>query len=85
MAVAADWPLHEVLLSDSWNEQGAAITLLIARRSPLSGKVAAALLLVDLARLGVKSAQVHLFKHVGEHTEISVQAALTDSTRRRST
>ena len=68
MAIAAGWPVHEVLLSHGWDQQGAAITLLIARRSPISGKVAAALLLVDLACLGVKSAQVRLFKDVGEYS-----------------
>jgi hypothetical protein len=61
MALAAKWPLHEVLLSRGWDQQAALITILVARRSPMSGKVAAGLLLVDLACLGVKSAQVKLF------------------------
>ena len=67
LALAAGWPVHEVLLSRGWEEQGAAITLLLARRSPTSGKVASALLLIDLGCLGVKSAQVHLFKDAGEY------------------
>lgn len=67
LALAAGWPVHEVLLSRGWEEHGAAITLLLARRSPTSGKVASALLLIDLGCLGVKSAQVHLFKEVGEY------------------
>lgn len=67
LALAAGWPVHEVLLSRGWEEHGAPITLLLARRSPTSGKVASALLLIDLGCLGVKSAQVHLFKDVGEY------------------
>lgn len=43
LALAAGWPVHEVLLSRGWEEPGAAITLLLARRSPTSGKVASAL------------------------------------------
>lgn len=67
LALAAGWPVHEVLLSRGWEEHGAAITLLLARRSPTSGKVASALLLIDLGCLGVKSAQVHTFKDVREY------------------
>ena len=67
LALAAGWPVHEVLLSSGWEEHGAAITLLLARRSPASGKVASALLLLDLGCLGVKSAQVRLFKDFGEY------------------
>lgn len=67
LALAAGWPVHEVLLSRGWEEPGAAITLLLARRSPTSGKLASALLLVDLGCLGVKSAQTHLFKDIGEY------------------
>lgn len=68
MAIKAGWPVHEVLLSRGWEKQGAAITLLIARRSPTSGKIDAAILLVDLACLGVKSAQVRLFRNGGEYS-----------------
>ncbi|NJN17526.1 MAG: hypothetical protein HC822_15275 [Oscillochloris sp.] len=67
MAIASGWPVHEVLLSQGWNKEAALITILIARRSPNSGKVASTLLLVDLACLGVKSAQVKLFKEVTEY------------------
>jgi hypothetical protein len=67
LALAANWPVHEVLLSRNWEEPGAAITMLLARRSPTSGKVASALLLIDLGCLGVKSAQVHTFKDVREY------------------
>jgi hypothetical protein len=62
IALAANWPLYEVLLSRGWEGQAALITILVARRSLQSGKIAAGLFLVDLACLGVKSAQVKLFK-----------------------
>ena len=67
MALASKWPVHEVLLSQGWQQQGVLITILVARRSPMSGKVAAGLFLVDLACLGVKSAQVKLFKDPEEY------------------
>src|SRR5688572_4488837 len=67
MALAAGWPVYEVLLSRGWEQEAALITILVARRSPKSGKVAAGLLLVDLACLGVKSAQVKLFANPDEY------------------
>ncbi len=67
IALAANWPVYEVLLSRGWDQQAALITILVARRSPSSGKLAAGLFLVDLACLGVKSAQVVLFKDVAEY------------------
>ena len=67
MALAAKWPLHEVLLSSGWEAQAALVTILVARRSPMSNKVAAGLFLVDLACLGVKSAQVKLFAGPAEY------------------
>jgi hypothetical protein len=67
LAGAAGWPVYDVLLSRNWAEEGALITTLVARRSPASGKVAAALFLVDLACLGVKSAQVKMFKDAAEY------------------
>ncbi|MFN8567553.1 MAG: hypothetical protein U0Z44_08550 [Kouleothrix sp.] len=68
MALAAAWPVYEVLLSHGWAKQAALITILIARRSPKSGKVAVGSFLVDLACLGVKSVQVRLCKDVAEYT-----------------
>lgn len=62
IALASEWPVYEVLLSRGWEQHGHLVTTLIARRSPRSGKVACGLLLVDLACLGVKSAQVQLAK-----------------------
>jgi hypothetical protein len=67
IALAAKWPVHEVLLSGGWEEQAALITILVARRSPMSNKIAAGLFLVDLACLGVKSAQVKLFAGPAEY------------------
>lgn len=67
MAMVANWPVREVLVSQGWDQPGQLISILIARQSPNSGKVAAALLLVDLACLGIKSAQVKLFKHGDEY------------------
>ena len=55
-----DWPVYEVLLSQDWDRQEALAVALVARRSPRSGKIAAASFLVDLACLGVKSAFVRL-------------------------
>lgn len=67
MAIAAGWPIHEALLSRGWDRDHALATALIARRSPNTGKVAVAIFLVDLACLGVKSAQVRLHKDVTEY------------------
>jgi len=67
MALAAKWPVHEVLLSRGWDQQGALATILVARRSPVTNKVAAGLFLIDLACLGVKNAQVKLFAGPAEY------------------
>ena len=67
VALAAGWPVYEVLLARGWDQEGALITVLIARQSPKSGRVAAGLFLVDLACLGVKSPQVKLFKDIQEY------------------
>jgi hypothetical protein len=67
MAITMGWPVHEVMLSPGWDQEGALASVLVARRSPRSGKVAAASFLVDLACLGVKSAQVAMFKNPTEY------------------
>jgi hypothetical protein len=67
MAIASGWPVYDVLLSRGWDQEGALSGVLIARRSPSSGKVAAGSFLVDLGCLGVKSAQVKLFKSAAEY------------------
>lgn len=67
MALAAKWPVFEVLLSQGWDQEGQLAIILIARRSPMSGKVAAGSFLVDLACLGAKSVQVKLYKDAAEY------------------
>ena len=67
MGIARSWPVHEVLVARGWEMPGTLTSVLIARRSPNSGKIATGLFLVDLACLGVKSAQVKLFKDVAEY------------------
>lgn len=57
---ASKWPLHEVMLSRDWDEEGAIIEILVARRSPL-GQIAVGAFLVDLGCLGVKNALAHVF------------------------
>ncbi|MEI7769676.1 MAG: hypothetical protein WCI67_06805 [Chloroflexales bacterium] len=67
MAITVGWPVHEVLLSPSWKNENELASVLVARRSPRSGKVAAASFLVDLTCLGVKSVQVMMFKDPDEY------------------
>ena len=75
MALAAGWPVYDVLLSHGWEQQAALITILIARRSEKSGKVAAGMFLVDLACLGVKSAQPgDVLGHVLEQLDLRAHA-----------
>ncbi|MEI8307074.1 MAG: hypothetical protein WCF99_08400 [Chloroflexales bacterium] len=67
MAITVGWSVHEVLLSQGWNQEGALVSVLVARMSPRSGKVAAASYLVDLACLGIKGTQVMMFKDSDEY------------------
>jgi hypothetical protein len=67
MAIAGNWPLHEVLLSQSWKEPGSLVTILVARRHPDTGKMAAASFLVDLACLGLKRVHVKRFQDETEY------------------
>ncbi len=60
LRASGDWPLHECLLAEEWQEEGAIIQTLVARRSP-SGQIAIGTFLVDLGCLGVKSAFAGLF------------------------
>lgn len=60
MAAAVRWPFYEVLVSRGWQNPGNLVTILVARSAP-TGKIAASSFLVDLACLGVKSAQVRLY------------------------
>jgi hypothetical protein len=60
LRASGSWPLHECLLAKEWQEEGAIIQTLVARRSP-SGQIAIGTFLVDLGCLGVKSAFGRLF------------------------
>ena len=55
LRAASGWPLHECLLTKTWQEPGEIIQILVARRSP-SGQIAVGVFLVDLGCLGIKSA-----------------------------
>jgi hypothetical protein len=57
-----NWPLYEVLLSKDWALERAISTIIVARQSPRSSKIAAAAFLVDLGCMGVKSAFVRTCK-----------------------
>jgi hypothetical protein len=57
--LAARWPVHECLISRDWNKEGEIVQIVVARRSQ-EGQIAAAVFLVDLACLGVKSAFTRL-------------------------
>ena len=57
---AARWPLFECLMSHDWKDPHSLVQIIVARRSP-ADEVAAAVFLVDLGCLGVKSAVAHMF------------------------
>ena len=63
---SGSWPLHECLLAKEWQEEGAIIQILVARRSP-QGQIAVGVFLVDLGCLGVKAAFANLFESKGEY------------------
>jgi hypothetical protein len=65
---AGTWPIHEVLLSEGWDEEGALVQILVARRS-LLGQIAVGSFLVDPGCLGVKSAFARFFKSQGEYEQ----------------
>jgi hypothetical protein len=67
IALAASWPVVETLISRDWQNYQSLATILIARQSPKTGRVAAGSFLVDLACLGVKQAQVSLYKDIAEY------------------
>jgi hypothetical protein len=60
LRAAAHWPLEECLVSEGWDQQGALVQILVARRSPVD-QIAAAVFLIDSSCLGVKNADVKLF------------------------
>lgn len=69
LRASGSWPLHECLLAEEWQEQGAITQILVARRSR-SGQIAIGTFLVDLGCLGVKSAFGRLFDTRREHEEL---------------
>jgi len=66
---SGNWPLHECLLAEEWQEEGVIIQILVARRSP-SGQIATGMFLVDLGCLGVKSAFGRVFDTRWEYEEL---------------
>ena len=69
LRASGDWPLHECLLTEEWQEERAITQILVARRSP-SGQIAIGTFLVDLGCLGVKSAFGRLFDTRWEYEEL---------------
>jgi hypothetical protein len=69
IALAAGWPVLEVLVSRDWDRDETIATVLIARQSPKTGRVGVGSFLVDLRCLGIKQAQVHLIKDAREYAE----------------
>ena len=68
---AAHWSLHEVLISEGWNQTAelpGLTQVLVARRSP-HGEVGMASFLVDLGCLGVKNAMGKVFSFEGEYAQ----------------
>lgn len=61
MALVARWPIYEVLVALEWRDTTQLCSVWISRRAPDTEKTAVALMLVDLACLGIKSAQVKRF------------------------
>lgn len=74
------WPLYEVLLSEDWDKEGALPTMLVARQSPRSGKIATAAFLVDLGCLGIKSTFVRICKSPDDYTRRVRDAISNDQT-----
>jgi hypothetical protein len=69
LRASGNWPLHECLLTEEWQEEHAITQILVARRSP-SGQIAVGTFLVDLGCLGVKSAFGRLFDSRREYEEL---------------
>lgn len=68
LRASGSWPLHECLLAQEWQEEGAITQTLVARRSP-SGQIVTGTFLVDLGCLGVKSAFASLFDTQREYEQ----------------
>jgi hypothetical protein len=69
LRMAGAWPLHEVLLSEKWDDQeGSLVEILVTRRSG-QRQIAAGAFLVDLGCLGVKNAFASLFNSQREYEQ----------------
>ncbi|MBS1253895.1 MAG: hypothetical protein MAG451_02949 [Anaerolineales bacterium] len=66
LRLAGRWSLHEVLITETWREEGEIIQVLVARRSGM-GQVAVGSFLIDLGCLGVKNAFASLFSSQREY------------------
>jgi hypothetical protein len=73
-----NWSLYEVLLSEDWDKERAIPTIIVARQSPRSGKIAAAAFLVDLGCMGVKSAFVRFCKSPDDYARRLREPLLKD-------
>jgi hypothetical protein len=74
---STNWPLYAVLLSKDWQDTYLT-SVLVARQSPRSGKIAAAAFLVDRACLGVKSAFVRICKSPEDYVKRVREPMLKD-------
>jgi hypothetical protein len=69
LQAAGSFPLHEVLITQDWENTAQITQILVARRAP-AGQMIAGVFLVDLACLGVKSAFIRLFPSPAEYERI---------------
>lgn len=68
LRLGAQWQLDECLISRGWDEEGALVQIVVARRSPLD-EIAAAFFLVDPGCRGVKDAYARLFDSPMEYAQ----------------
>ncbi len=61
---AGEWPLHEVILNEGWDQPQTLTSIVVARRSP-NGYIATGNFLVDRGCLGVKNAFGKLMDETG--------------------
>jgi hypothetical protein len=64
-----EWPLFECILTERWQDPDELVQILTSRRGP-QGKVATAVILVDLGCLGVKNAHSVITKSDRAHRQI---------------
>ncbi len=63
---AGHWPLEECLITENWDKPGEIVQLVVARKAP-DGGIGAAVFLIDLGCLGVKSATVTRWDSRGQY------------------